>query len=148
VILNLDIILSYINNNKYLKKILDEKMIQQLKRYITVGLITVGAEYFNLFLFKEVFNMWYIYANSIAYTISFVFNFSLNRTWTFKSTADLKRQLLIYGILFIFNFFASNLIMYLFTDIIGLNYLISKLFAVGMVVSWNFIIYKKVIYKS
>ena len=121
--------------------------LKQLSRYLVVGFLTVGLEFLNLRLLTEVLGLWYITSNSIAYVISFAINYTLNRIWSFGSKGALKKQLVMYGVLFVVNLVLSNVMMYLFTDIIGMKYMVSKLFAVGAVVSWNFVLYKKVIYK-
>jgi putative flippase GtrA len=71
----------------------------------------------------------------------------MNRFWSFKSKTSIKGQLVAYTLLFAFNLLASSAIIYILTDFLGFIPLISKLFAMGAVVSWNFILYKKVIYK-
>jgi putative flippase GtrA len=135
-----------LKNNRYVSEYMSYKALKQLLRYLIVGFSTVGLEFVNLRLFTEYIGLWYLASNTIAYIISFVFNFFLNRFWSFKSSGNIKRQLLIYGVLFIINLALSNLVMYLLTDILGIMYMISKIFSVGLVVSWNFIIYKKIIF--
>ena len=157
-----------------LSKYLSDKSLKQLKRYIIVGFSSFAFEYclFALF-YKIIFNFYYkegftfaqntalklinidlkldtfryIIANTIVYILVFWFNFLLNRFWSFEAKGNLKRQLLLYGILFIFNLIVINFLMYLFSDIFGITPLISKVFTMGFVVCWNFVIYKKLIYK-
>jgi putative flippase GtrA len=133
-------------NNKYISEYISYKALKQLLRYLIVGFSTVGLEFVNLRLFTEYIGLWYLASNTIAYIISFVFNFFLNRFWSYKSSGTIKRQMPLYGVLFIINLALSNLVMYLLTDILRIMYMISKIFSVGLVVSWNFIIYKKVIF--
>ena len=71
----------------------------------------------------------------------------MNRFWSFKSTTNMKKQLAMYLVLFVFNLGASDVIMYLLTTKLSLQYLLAKVFAIGAVVTWNFFLYKKVIYK-
>jgi putative flippase GtrA len=124
-----------------------QRTFSQFLKYVVVGILSFSTEVSLLYICKEYYKLWYIYGNSIAFVVVFILNFLLNRFWAFKSKEDFKKQMILSGILFIFNFFASNIMMYFFTDILKLYYLISKVIAVGVVVSWNFILYKKVIYK-
>lgn len=137
-----------LKEHKFFSDFFNPKAFAQLARYLLVGFSTVGLEMVNIRLFTEVLGLWYMVSNTLAYIISFIFNFFLNRIWSFKSKGDLKFQLGAYGILFIINLFASNGIMYLLTSVWGVYYMISKLISIGVIVSWNFILYKKIIYKD
>ena len=53
----------------------------------------------------------------------------------------------MYLALFVINLFASNGMLYLLNSVFKVYYLVSKIFADALVVSWNFVIYKKVIFK-
>ncbi len=120
----------------------------QFFRYIFVGVLSFITETSLLYLLTDHFKLWYLYSNSIAYIVVFWLNFLLNRFWAFQSKDNLQRQMLMYLCLFVFNLIASSGIMYLLTSVFKFYYLVSKVFAVGLVVSWNFVIYKKVIYKT
>lgn len=91
--------------------------------------------------------LWYITSNTIAMSCGFCLSFLLNRYWSFKSCDDYSRQLLLNGTLFLVNLAVSNFLIYLFTSITGLPYTISKLLVMGVIVMWNFIIYKKIIFR-
>jgi len=132
---------------KIISDILTPESLAQLKRYLITGFSSAAVEFSLLYLFKEIFRLPLIEANSIALTIVFWFNFLLNRLWSFKSKNNVGRQLIMYGVLFLFNLAASDAIMYALTSFLHLQYLFAKALAIGAVVSWNFILYKKVIYK-
>lgn len=123
-----------------------EESSGQFIRYVAVGLLAAGFEYGITVGFTELLGIWYILSSSAGYTAGFVISFILNRNWSFKSKGNVVRQLLLYFLLFLINLALSNLLLYLFTSIIGLIYLVSKLLVMGMVVLWNFYIYKRVIY--
>ena len=86
-------------------------------------------------------------ANTAAYVTVFWFNFLMNRFWSFQARGRFGRQLLLYFAIFVFNLFAINILMYFLTSVLGLHPLVSKIPVMGAVVCWNFVIYKKVIYK-
>lgn len=141
------ILINKLRENKFLSNFLTDTALAQLKRYLITGFTTAGIEIGLLWIFKSIAHQDEIVANTIALTISFWFNFLANRLWSFKSKDNLKRQLAIYCCLFFFNLGASDLIMYVLIRMLGLHYLLAKVFAIGAVVSWNFILYKKVIFK-
>jgi len=140
-------ILEKIKRNKTLAEILTPAGISQIKRYLITGFSSAAIELSLLYIFRDVLKLGIIVSNSIALTIVFWFNFLMNRFFSFKSSGNIKKQIIMYGFLFIFNLGASNLIMHFLTVSLQIQYLLAKVFAIGAVVSWNFILYKKVIYK-
>jgi putative flippase GtrA len=127
---------------------LTRESLGQLFRYIFTGLISFGIEYSLFILLYRVFEIWYITSHVSVYIVVFWFNFFVNRLWSFKSKSNLQRQLSMYTLLFVFNLIVATLIMYLLSEILRITPLISKVLVMGMTVSWNFIIYKTVIYKK
>ncbi len=121
--------------------------LHQFIRYATTGGISFGIEYTTFYILFNVVGLWYVWSNSIAMTFAFCISFTLNRFWSFKSKGNGFKQFIMYGTLFLINLFVSNVIMLLFTDVLGIKPLLSKLIAVGIIVCWNFVINKKVIFK-
>lgn len=126
---------------------LSPENLGKFTRYAITGLIAFGVEYTTFYLLYHIFGLWYVWSNSIAMTVAFSISFTLNRFWSFKSRENIFRQFIMYGTLFIINMIISNVVMLLLTDILGIKPLLSKLVAVGMIVCWNFVINKKVIFK-
>lgn len=120
----------------------------QFKKYIISGLLSASLEYSLLLILTEIAGLWYILSNTIAYLGGFWLSFLLNRFWSFKSKDNFLRQLLLYVVLFVINLGLTNLVLYILTSIVGITYTISKVFVMGMVVLWNFIILKKIIYRE
>jgi len=133
--------------NQFLADFFNNQALAQLKRYLVIGFSTFTIEYCLFFILSQIFELWYIYANSVALAVVFWFNFLLNRYWSFRSKAKLGKQLIQYGILFFVNIGMSNLLLYFLSDKLGIMPLISKILVMSAIVMWNFIIYKKVIYK-
>lgn len=136
-----------LKKNKYISRFLTPDLLGQIYRYLVTGFCSAAMEFSLIFVFRDVAGLSVILSNSIALTIVFWFNFLMNRIWSFKSRANLKRQLAMYLVLFVFNLGASDLIMYALTAKLSLQYLLAKVFAIGAVVTWNFVLYKKVIYR-
>jgi len=130
-----------------LSKLLKQESAGQAVRYLVTGFSSAAIEFALLFMFKDIIGLSVVISNSAALSIVFWFNFLVNRFWSFKSKMKLSRQLAMYLALFVFNLGASDLIMYLLTDRLSMQYLFAKVFAIGAVVCWNFVLYKKVIYR-
>lgn len=131
--------------NKYTAEFCNEQTLKQLVRYLVVGFSSFFTEMTLFLVLKQLIG--YIWANRIALTIVFWLNFLLNRLWSFQSKLKVWRQVVQYGALFAINITVSDLMLRWLHGMLGINAVISKVIAVALVVSWNFIIYKKVIYK-
>ena len=137
----------HLKHNKLTGLIKDRETLLQIKKYLLTGISTFALEYTIFLVLFRAAGLWYILSNTIAYVFSFWYNFLMNRYWSFKSKGSLKRQLLIYMVLFVFNIWATNSLLYILSDIAGITPLLSKVLIMGAVVCWNFLFYKKVIYK-
>jgi putative flippase GtrA len=120
---------------------------RQFCRYLLVGGSSFLLEYGSFYILLELFNVNYLIANSIVYSTVSAINFALNRLWTFRSTNSLSLQISLYLSLLMFNFIASNVMLYILTGQLLIPPLWSKICVMVMVVLWNFVIYKKVIYR-
>lgn len=133
---------------KLLEFFIGDKSKKQFIRYLITGVSSFVIEYFLFFLLFKVLSIYELVANTVVITIVFWFNFLMNRHWSFQSKEKLGRQLLMYLALFMFNAVISNLFIYTGVTILEISPLISKVLIMCLIVTWNFVIYKKVIYKS
>ncbi|MCL6590939.1 MAG: GtrA family protein [Firmicutes bacterium] len=156
IIACLNKLIAKINNIKLVHKLLGEKATEQFIKYLVVGFGSFALETTLLALFHTLVSLsrpgfapetMASYANIPAVTIVFWFNFLLNRNWTFQSFGNIWKQLLIYFPLFFINISAGTFILNWLIRTFGIHYLISKAISVGVVLCWNLIIYKKVIFK-
>lgn len=122
---------------------------KQLTRYLITGFTAFGIEYSLYVWLYKLMGLNYILASVIVYALVFWFSFIINRIWSFKSKGSIKKQFVQYGLLFLFNLVVSNiLLMKLFTEVLGIDPLLSPFLKMACVVCWNFLIYKFIIYKE
>jgi putative flippase GtrA len=149
-------IIAKINNLKFVHKLLGEKATEQFIRYLVVGFATFFLETALLALFHKLVSLlrpdfspatMATYANIPAVTITFWFNFLLNRNWTFQSSQNIWKQLIIYLPLFLINISVGTYILNWLIRTLRFYYLIAKAISVGVVLCWNLVIYKKIIFK-
>lgn len=92
------------------------------------------------------FNVNVSISNIIAVAVSTVFNFAMNGMVTFKESSNLPRSVVLYLLLFFFNtIFSTTVITTLVNS--GTPPLIAKIITMACIVLWNFILYKKVVFK-
>lgn len=139
----------YLRRFPLLGEILHEKSIGQFKKYLIIGFSSFALEYLiyvGLLLLTGSLKQKVIISSTIAQAIVFCYNFLLNRYWSFQSQVKLGEQLPKYAVIFLFNVTVSNLLLLLLSHQLKMNYYISKVLVMGAIVSWTFIIYKKVVF--
>lgn len=85
-------------------------------------------------------------SNVIAVVCATAYNFLLNRSFTFKSTSNPLRSLILYLLLFVANTTFSTLFIQWVTDLGG-SPVVAKLFTMACIMLWNFVLYRKLIFK-
>lgn len=129
---------------------MDAQTKQTLKHqgtwYVVVG---VSSALIELTLFQNLYSFSPLSvepSNVIAVVIATTYNFILNRRVTFEGTSNPLRSLVLYLLLFAFNTtFSTTVISFLVSA--GWHSLLAKVFTMLCIVLWNFILYRKVIFK-
>ena len=121
----------------------------QFFRYIFVGGIAFVAVAGALWLCEKF--MHYLIAAAIAFVFGLVVNYVLSVCFVFSGNerkTGRAAEFIIYGIIGVIGLGLTELIMWLFTDVIGLYFLLSKIVAAAIVLVWNFVARKKIIYTN
>ena len=117
-----------------------ENGILQFFRYFFVGGIAAFANFLFLYIFTDVFQIYYMFSNILSFLIGLIVNYVLSKKFIFRIDAgDKKVEFLIYGLIGGTGLVFDTGLMYLFTDIIGFHYLISKVLSTAIVFIWNFL---------
>lgn len=120
--------------------------VSQIVRYAFVGGASAALE---LVVFQALYALAGIGiapSNIIALVASTAVNFTLNRSLAFKSTANPARSLVLYLVLFVFNTTFSTLAITWLVGL-GIHSVVAKLMTMFCIVMWNFVLYRKVIFK-
>jgi putative flippase GtrA len=107
-------------------------------RFCITGFASVGVDVAILIGLHSGLNLDLFWATLLAYTVGLVVNYTLNRTWTFRARADHRQTLIRYATVVAFNYVSTLLIVLGLTHA-GLYYLLSKLIAVALNASINFL---------
>ena len=106
-----------------------------------VGGLAFVIDYLTLIICKEVFNLNVLVSAAIAFTISVVFNYILSVKWVFdvdKSKSE-KKNFIIFIVFSIIGLLLTELIMWIGTDALKVNYLLVKIIATAIVMVFNFV---------
>ena len=121
----------------------------QFFRYIFVGGFAFLADAFTLWLCEKWMN--YMIAAAIAFVVGLAVNYALSIWFVFSESSKVKnkvKEFVVYGIIGLIGLLITEGIMYLFTDVFGLYFLISKINAAAIVLVWNFAARKVVLYNK
>ena len=124
-----------------INKIKSNKLFNQILKFGVVGGIAFVIDYVTLIVCKEIININVLLSAAIAFTVSVIFNYILSIKWVFdvNKEKDSRKNFIIFIIFSIIGLGLTELIMWLGTDIIKINYLIVKIIATVIVMIFNFI---------
>lgn len=123
-------------------------LIYKLLKFCVVGFSGMCLDFGITWLLKEKAKVNKYLANSTGFILAATSNYFFNRIWTFHSH---NQQVIIEYFSFItislIGLGLSNLIIYLLTEKLKLNFYLSKLFAIAVVTIWNFVMNYLVTFK-
>lgn len=119
---------------------------QRFLRYVVVGGTTFAIDLGLLILLHGVFGIDKLIAATISYWISIVFNFTVNRFWTFGAETSITQNATLYLTLLFFNYLFALGFLWL-GELLGVHYVIAKILATGLQVAWTYFAYKKVVFR-
>lgn len=112
-------------------------------RYIISGSIAAIVNLFFLYLFTEMFGVWYVISAMISFLISFVVSFSLQKFWTFENRAvdQIRGQILFYFIITVINLGINTSGIFLLVDYVQIHYLIAQIIISALIAIESFVVY-------
>ena len=119
--------------------IVDREFIERIAKFGMVGFLCFFIDFSLTYLFKEKLKFNKFTANAIGFLFSVVINFTLNRIWTFHSnTADIELQFMKFISIASFALIINSVIIYILNVKIRINFYLSKLIAVFIVMFYNY----------
>ena len=124
-----------------MKKILENELIKKIFRFGIVGGLAFIIDYLMLIICHEVFHIPVLTSTTIAFVISVIFNYILSVNWVFDvdQTRSKKRNFVLFITFSVIGLGITDLIMWIGTYLLGILYLIVKIFATAIVMVFNFI---------
>lgn len=119
---------------------IDEIFIWKFLKFCIVGFSGMIVDFGTTWLLKEKVKINKYIANSTGFILAASSNYLFNRLWTFHSVNP--RIAIEYGsfiLISIVGLAINNLIIFLLNEKMKLNFYLSKLFAIGVVTVWNFL---------
>jgi dolichol-phosphate mannosyltransferase len=116
-------------------------VIKEFFQFAFVGLIGTFINLAILYMLTDILKIYYIYSAIASFIVAATSNFILNKTWTFKEKLH-EKVVNKYVQFFLVSLVALtiNLIfLYIFTEFLGIHYLISQFLAIGIALIINFL---------
>lgn len=123
-----------------------KKLFEQIIKFGIVGALAFVIDYAVLFILVEFFHMDSIAAATVSFTVSVIFNYLASMKYVFVGRSDQskQKQFIIFVVLSVLGLLINNGIMWVMNMVLSpiiprFYYLISKIFATGVVMVWNFV---------
>lgn len=135
----------------YLTRLFKEKTNNtfiQFFRYCFVGGLAFLVDYGLLYLLSDKVGLHYLLSASIAFITGLVVNYLISTFWVFSESKyeDKRKEFAIFAIIGVIGLGLTEGLMWLFTDLAGLHYMLSKLITAALVLLWNFIARKLILF--
>ena len=124
-----------------------ERYIPHIKQFVKFGIVGVGnsiIDFAGFLIATRIFDLHYLAANTLSWTIAVSFSFVVNKFWTFRSreTAVIGKQSIKFFIVSAVALALSLIILDILIRILGIHDLIAKILTIGIIVFWNFFLNK------
>lgn len=123
------------------KKILTSSSTHaQLIRYFFVAFVGLVVDFGTVIFTKEVLEFHYLLAAVTGFVFGLAVTFTLSNRFVFGvPRGSQKKAFFLFGLIGLVGLLILSGLMFIMTGLIGLNYIISKTLATGVVFVWNFI---------
>lgn len=133
-----------------IKKLLTHWLSISFIKYFIVGISSFLIQVGLLFLFTDIVNLDKVTANILAAFAAISFNFYTSNKWSFKNNnKNHSQKIFKFTAITIFNYCFDTLLAFpLMAVTLGINQYLTKVIITGLMVIWNFFIYKLWVFKT
>lgn len=124
-------------NKLFIEKTNDIKI--QFLRYIFVGGIAAVVNIGALYIFTDIFHLYYLISNIFGFVLGLITNYLLSKVLVFAKEQKFNKviEFTIYAIIGVIGLGLDTFFLWLFTSF-GIYYLLSKIISTALVFIWNF----------
>ena len=126
-----------------------ENGLLQFLRYCFVGGVATIVDWGVLYI-AEKMGLHYLLAAVAGFVFGLACNYALSKFMVFNgetAVVDAKKEFLGYAVIGIIGLGITLVLMFVMTDLLGLYFMISKVIATVLVLIWNFMARKLLLYK-
>ena len=115
---------------------------QRLLRYLMAGGTAATVDLLLLYIFTDIFGIYYLLSAVLAFLVAFAVSFTLQKFWTFQdhSTDRVHTQAVAYFFIAGGNLLLNTVLMYVLVDGYGVWYLLAQFIISGLIAFGSFFI--------
>jgi putative flippase GtrA len=123
-----------------MSEILSRAFLFKFIKFGIVGFSGLFVDFGITYICKEWLKIQKYISNSIGFITAATSNYILNRVWTFESKdPNIALEYTEFLAISLIGLGLNNLILWIIHSRFGMNFYLSKLFAIGVVTIWNFL---------
>jgi dolichol-phosphate mannosyltransferase len=117
-----------------------KNVIKEFVKFGFVGGIGTLVNIAILYLLTEKAGVYYMISSIFSFIIAMSSNFILNKIWTFKENVklEIRKKYLQFSLVSVSALLVNLLFLYIFTEVLGIYYIISQILAIGIALIINF----------
>jgi putative flippase GtrA len=122
-----------------IRKKTDHLFVQFIRYFISGGIAAI-VDFGLLYLLTDIFHLYYLWSAIISFSVGLVITYLFSISWIFNQRRISNRwiELFIFGIIGAVGLLLTYYFMQLFTDVLHLHYMLSKVLTTVIVFFWNF----------
>lgn len=133
-------------NKLFLNK--TDNFFLQFFRYIFVGGTSFLIHFFSFYIFTNICGIYYLISGILAFLIAVIVNYLLSTKWVFNQY-NIENRVIEFNLFLIISMIGlviNEIVLYIFTDLVGVNHLISLIIAACVAWLWNFVARRRLFY--
>ncbi len=118
-------------------------------RYFLVSVVSLSADFLLLYILTSLAGIYYLVSAVFSYLAGLVINYLLSTYWVFARRKFTNRaaEFSIFAFIGIAGLGTNELLMWLFTGVFLLHYMISRVFSAGIGYVWKYIVRKYLLFR-
>ena len=138
---------------KLISRLLTEptsKIYIQIFRYLFSGGVAFVFDFGLLYLLTDILDVHYLFSATFSFSVGLVITYILNVYWVFdkRRFGNQMHELLIFVLIGVVGLLITVFFMWLFTDVAGMFYLLSKILTTIIATGWSFFMRKIVLFSK
>ncbi len=118
-------------------------------RYILSGGTAAFVNIGLLYIFTDVFGIWYLFSATLSFLVAFVVSFGFQKFWTFEdhSTDGLHGQAILYLFVALVNLCLNTAFVYMLVEFVHVHYVLAQIISGVVIACESFFVYRKFIFR-
>ena len=122
----------------------------KILRFIISGGTATVADLAFLYIFTDLFHIWYVASAAMAFVIAFTISFIAQKFWTFNdhSLDTIRAQGSMYFLVALISLLVNTYAVYSLVDYLHFYYILAQIVVSAFIAVVNYIVYSKFIFRA